>query len=207
MAREFYFHSGSAGHTSSDATAPGYILQSFRQDIRTGTSSIGIVINQLSTQSISVQGTPLSFISQPIIGTFTLSGSVTCSMWGSEDNLNRNASFGFRLWHKSGSLQGTGSETSMMATIVSGAVTTDEWGTAVSRRAFTASLTNTIFRTGDRFVLRVYATGFGAGGTFGATSATGVTLYYGQTVSGSAGDSILQFGQDIPLKKKIKSVR
>lgn len=207
MSRDFYFHSGAAGHTSSDGTAPGYILQTFRQDTRTGTSSIAIVTGQLSTQSVAFPAIPLSFISQPILGTFTLSGSVTCSMWGLEDNLNRNASFGFRLWHKSGSLQGTGSETAMMGTIVSGAVAGDEWGTTPTRKFFTASLTNTIFRTGDRFVLRLYATGFGAAGTFGATSATGVTLYYGQTASGSAGDSILQFGQDIPIKKKIKAFR
>lgn len=206
MANRFYFLSGSAGHTSS-AVTPGSPLGTFRANVnsRIGTGSVatpsGTVPFQIKNLLATAGVATMSWFSPPV-KEFTLSGSVTCSIWGNEAGNANNATIAFRLWHKSGSFEGTGSETTMMAGIVSSST---EWnGTTPALRSAFATLTTTTFKQGDRIVCRLYASGFGAGGAMGGGS---TTIYYGGAVSGSLGDSVLIFGQDIPLKKKIKTSR
>lgn len=203
MAKEFYFLTGSAGHTSS-ATYPGAPLSTFRQAIGSlgGTGSVntpGLTNLQIVNGAVVSGLATMSWFSPPLQA-FTLSGSVTGSVWGFEAAASNNATVGFRLWHKSGSLQGTGSETAMTAFFSS----STEWnGTTPASRAGSASLTTTVFRAGDRIVCRIYATGLPGAAVGGGST----TIYYGNSAAGVSGDSYLLFSQDIPIKKKIKSIR
>lgn len=201
MAREFYLRSGSAGHTSSTAT-PGLPMAPFRPDasFRVGTSSITLVSgNTAGIQATNTAGsTPISWISPAIASSFTLSGSVTMSMWGNQAAAANNSSVGFRVWHKSASFSGSGAETPIMTAISRSAA---EFGTTPALRTVVSNITNTAFQPGDRMVLRLYAINAGTMGT--GTQ----TLYYGAAASGSVGDGVLRTSQDIPLKKKIKSLR
>lgn len=202
MAREFYLMSGSAGHTSSTAT-PGLPMAAFRPALNTrvGTSSITLVSgNTTGIQATNTAGsTPISWFSPPVQSSFTLSGSVTMSVWGFEAANNNNASVGFRIWHKSASFSGSGVETAIMSTISRSAV--EFAANTPNARFITSPIPNTPFQQGDRIVVRLYAINIGTMGTGTAT------LLYGSPTSGSSGDSLLRTAQDIPLKKKIKSFR
>ena len=207
MANRFYFLSGSAGHTSS-AISAGSPLATFKPAVgtRMGTGSVATLAQNPPIQvknTTTAGGTPatMSWFSPPLQA-FTLSGSVTCSVWGNESGANNNATIAFRLWHKSASFQGTGSETPMMLQVRSSSTEWNNTTTPAMNTAF-ATMSTTIFQPGDRIVCRLYASGFA-----GANMAAGTTtIYYGGLTSGSIGDSVLIFGQDIPLKKKIKSFR
>lgn len=194
MSNYFYLISGSAGETGS-LTSPTFIMTTYRANYP-GTSSTNqnsVASNQITN---TAGGTILSWVSPPCKA-FTLSGSATMSIWGYEQNVINNASVGFRLWHKSSSLQGTGSETAMMTSIVSGS----ELGATVSNNAvisINSAITDTVFKKNDRIILRLYSTGIN-----GAAAGNGTTtMFYGGTTSGSSGDAVLTFSQDVKLKNK-----
>lgn len=190
--------SGSAGVTSSTASPALIMHTAIKPSGFIGTASATQPGTAVATiMANTAGGTPLCWLTPPSSGGgFTLSGSVTMSVWGYEANPNNNATFGFRLWHKSASLQGTGSETAMMASIVSSSVEINPNTSTLT--VVTASISNTIFNRDDRIVLRLYTTGF-----LGAAMGTGTTtMYYGGTATGVSGESYLQFSQDFPVKQK-----
>lgn len=199
MAKFFYMISGSAGVTSSAASPTLIMHPAVRPVGFVGTASATQPGTAVATiMANTAGGTPLSWLTPPSAGgPFTFSGSATMSLWGIEAAANNNATFGFRLWHKSGSLQGTGSETAMMTTVVSSSV---ELGfNSVNLTVVTASISNTVFNKNDRIVLRVYTTGV-AGVAMGSGT---TTMYYGGTAAGVSGESYLQFSQDFPVKQKM----
>lgn len=205
MSQYFYLQSGSAGMSSSQSPAVLIMNSNDRRTTLSGaTASVNLVANTnniLATNTAN--GTAIVWISPPVASSFTLSGSVTCSIWGQESNANDNTTMAFRLWHKSGSasFDGSGAETAMMTQI---SASTVEFGTTPSQRFAQSVLTNTAFKKDDRILLRVYVNS-GSGATFGSITAGTTTFFYGGDVSGSNGDSLLFFTQDIPLKQKVTS--
>lgn len=203
MASVFYLVSGSAGFSSS-LTLPIQTMLTDRAPIAGGTSSTDLGAGGLNNliATITSGSRPLAWVTPPVAYTFTLSGSVTCSVWGLESNNNDNTTMAFRIWHKSGSASlndASGAETNMMTAISASAT---EFATTTAARFAQSAITNTVFNKGDRILLRLYVNS-GSGATFGAMTAGTTTFLYGGTISGSSGDSILRFSQDIPMKKKV----
>lgn len=200
MAQFFYLQSGSAGMSSSNS--PGVLIMTNNGRAPTlagGTASVNLVANTNNIPATNTAGgAPIVWVSPPVAHAFTLSGSVTCSIWGLESNSNDNTTMAFRLFHKSGSasFNGQGAETNMMTQISRSNV---EFGTTPASRTAQSLITNTAFRKDDRILLRLYVNT----GSFGAMTAGTTTFFYGGQTSGVNGDSFLRFSQDIPIKTKI----
>lgn len=192
MAQIFYLISGSAGQTPT-----GSIMQPFRGLAAVSTTT-GCSGSDLFLQATNTSYTTLMvWMSQPL-SACTLSGSATMSIWGAESNTNLNASCGFRLWHKSASVSGSGAETALMTTVAS---SSSEFS-GTQQKIMSASFTTTTFARDDRLVVRIYATGI-AGAAMGGASGRTCTLSYNSPTAGINGDTYIQFSQNVPLKKKV----
>lgn len=133
-------------------------------------------------------GNALSWISEPFSAGFTLSGTVTCNLYGGESATSVNAAYRCRIFKYSGGSEGSAIGTCQMATELSTSTTT--------ARNWTCTPTSTAFSAGDRLVVKFFlencATSGCPTGTMGAGTVT--SRYEGPT-DATSGSSWVQINE------------
>lgn len=140
--------------------------------------------------TVSAGGATVAWISKPLVSGFTLSGSVTCNLWGLESATQANASFRCRLYKYSGS-EGAALVTPQSAS---------ELSTSAAVKNFSATPTSTAFAAGDRIVVKVFLENCGSTsgcptGTMGASRT--VTMNYNAGTGGANGDTWAQINENV----------
>jgi hypothetical protein len=142
-------------------------------------------------------GTAQAWISPALVTGFTLSGTVTCNVYGGESATTANVAFRCRLYKYSGGAEGAAILTANMTTELNTSLTTV--------RNWTGTPTSTAFAAGDRLVLKLFlencATSGCPTGTM-AGSQTATIRYDGVTVGADGATWVqatqtLDFGSDI----------
>lgn len=127
----------------------------------------------------------LTFVTQPLAAGFTLSGTMTFSVWGLEGSMNNNAGLRARVYKRTAA----GVETE-----VGGGPWDDnvEMGTSFAEMTWTGTPTSTAFAAGDRIVVRIFTDIVGAN-----ASATADCQVQYNGADGAAGDSFFQITENV----------
>lgn len=128
-------------------------------------------------------GTALAWITEPLAAGFTLSGTVTLNLYGGESGSGINAKFRARLYKYSGGSEGAEIFLADMAAELNTTLTT--------ARNWTGTPTSTAFSTGDRLVVKFFATNVG---TMAAGTVTG---HYEGATDAADGSSWCQVDENI----------
>ena len=141
-------------------------------------------------------GTPLSWISEPLAAGFTLSGDVTCNVYGGEKAAATHAAFRCRLYKYSGGSQGSAIMLGEMATELSTSNTTaHNWLNTTTASGF---VTSTAFSTGDRIVLELFVENCATRGCPTGTMGEGTTtIHYDGPRDAADGSSWVQLTETV----------
>jgi hypothetical protein len=128
------------------------------------------------------------WISEPLAADITISGTITCNLWASENNMSANVAINVAVDR----LQADGTITNILKT-------TRTTEVAVTTRAvnnFTGTPTSTAFLKGDRIRVRVF-------GDDAGTMANGFTFNMGfdGATAAADGDSYVTFTENITFQK------
>jgi hypothetical protein len=142
-------------------------------------------------------GTAQAWISPAVVTGFTLSGTVTCNVYGGESATTANTAFRCRLYKYSGGAEGAAILTANMTTELTTSLTTV--------RNWTGTPTSTAFAAGDRLVLKLFLENCATSGCPTGSMAAGQTAtirYDGVTVGADGATWVqvtqtLDFGVDI----------
>lgn len=133
-------------------------------------------------------GTVLEWISGKVpAGGFTLSGTMTFSIWAQESNMNANIGGRARVFKRTSG----GVETEVAVTPFDDGV---EFGTAAAEMTWTGTPMSTSFAENDRIICRYYITNVGVM----ATGFTGTITY--NAADAATGDSFFQINENVTFK-------
>jgi hypothetical protein len=131
---------------------------------------------------------PAEWISEPLSGDFTISGTVTANLWAAETSMNDNVAVNFVI-EKIDGANGT------LTQIVKSARITEEALTTPIAANFTATPTSTACKRGDRLRIRIY---FDDAGTMASPGPA--RFYYDRSTASTAGDSWIQFTENLTFE-------
>jgi hypothetical protein len=131
---------------------------------------------------------PAEWISEPLSGDFTISGTVTANLWAAETSMNDNIAVNFVI-EKIDGANGT------LTQIVKSARITEEALTTPIAANFTATPTSTACKRGDRLRIRIY---FDDAGTMASPGPA--RFYYDRSTASTAGDSWIQFTENLTFE-------
>lgn len=145
----------------------------------------------LQWTNASADDEEIYWFSDEILSAFTLSASnITFNLWGHESNANDNVTFRVRLfkWTQAGGIEASPFFDQLHGT---------EFGTTAAVRNLAAAPSSTpSFAVGDRIVAVIHADDQGGNATTGTA-----TLTYDGGAVGAAGDSYIEFPDNIALKR------
>jgi hypothetical protein len=142
-------------------------------------------------------GTALAWITPPLQTAVTISGTVTCNIYGGESATAANTAFRCRLFKYTGGSEGSSFLTANMATELNTTTTT--------ARNWTGTPTSTAFSAGDRIVIKLFlencATSGCPTGTMGGSQTA--TVGYDGTTDGSNAASWVQTNENVVFQPTI----
>ncbi len=155
-----------------------------------GAASINRTTNTVAGATNGVEivsGNALHYVSPPLAADVTISGTITCNIWASENNMSANVAINVII-------ERIDSQGQIQETVVKTTRTT-ELGTTAAAENFTATPTSTAFNKGDRIRARIF-------GDDAGTMASGFTFTValdGPT-TGASGDTYIQFNENLTFQ-------
>lgn len=142
-------------------------------------------------------GTALAWITPPLQTSVTISGTVTCNIYGGESATAANTAFRCRLFKYSGGSEGSSFLTANMTTELSTSTTTV--------RNWTGTPTSTAFSAGDRIVIKLFLENCATSGCPTGTMGGGATatVGYDGTTDGSNAASWVQTNENVTFQPTI----
>jgi len=136
-------------------------------------------------------GATVAWITAPFQTAVTISGTVTCNVYGGESATSANAAFRCRLYKYSGGSEG--------ATFMTANMTTELNTSTTTVRNWTGTPTSTSFAAGDRLVIKMFLENCATSGCPTGTMAGSqtVTLGYNGTTAGSNAASYVQTTENL----------
>lgn len=159
----------------------------FTMQAARGSVAAGLTASTLENGTGRMVGLAYDFLTQPLSADFTLSGTISCNIWGMESNMNNNAAPGVnvQVLRSDGTVVDIG--TSAYAT---------ELGTASSLHSFTITPTSTALNKGDRLRVRVFFREATATSMAGGTA----SLRYASPTASVDGDTWVEFTENLTFQ-------
>jgi hypothetical protein len=205
MPTKVYFQDLASDITVDTLTRQASVIVGASQGASSGSTFQTTVTNTATNPATPIQqtstagGSLICWVTPPLAGAVTISGTITINTRGREDNAAANAAIVIKITKYSG-----GSETATILnnnqTNLAELSTTDNIEGTTLGTAWTATPTSTAMAVGDRFVIRMYITN--ASGVTMAASHSVTTSYDGETAA-SAGDTWVQFNETVVFRSSM----